>query len=40
MTPEDVQAHADNSVTRLIVPSASADAREQMPAFADRYKLG
>lgn len=43
MTPEDVQAHAGYGVTRLVVPPASADLREQreqMSAFADRHKLG
>jgi hypothetical protein len=43
MTSEDVQAHADNGVTRLVIPPASADVREQrdqISAFADRRNLG
>jgi len=42
MTPEDVQAHAGNGVTRLVIPPASADMheqREQISAFAGRHEL-
>jgi hypothetical protein len=43
MIREDVQAHAGNGVTRLVIPPASPDVREQreqISALADRYKLG
>jgi probable F420-dependent oxidoreductase len=43
MTPDDVQAHASNGVTRLIVGPASTDVREQreqIAAFAARHGLG
>lgn len=39
MTP-DVQAHADNGVTRLVFGPAATDVREQIPDFASRHKLG
>jgi probable F420-dependent oxidoreductase len=43
MTPEDVRAYAGHGVTRLVVPPASAGAREQreqISAFAERHRLG
>jgi probable F420-dependent oxidoreductase len=43
MTPDDVQDHASNGVTRLIVSASSADPaeqREQLSAFARTHKLG
>jgi probable F420-dependent oxidoreductase len=43
MTPEDVRAYADDGVTRLVIPPASADLRgqrEQISAFAGRHGLG
>jgi probable F420-dependent oxidoreductase len=43
MTPDDVQAHASNGVTRLIVGPASTglrEQREQITAFARRHGLG
>lgn len=43
MPPQDARAHAANGVTRLAVPPACADVREQreqISAFADRHQLG
>jgi probable F420-dependent oxidoreductase len=43
MTPEDVQGHAGDGVTRLVVAAAPADVREQreqISAFAGRHDLG
>jgi hypothetical protein len=43
MTPDEVQAHASNGVTRLIVGPASADLSEQrgqITAFARLHDLG
>jgi probable F420-dependent oxidoreductase len=42
ITAEEVEAHADQGVTRLVVSPASTDLnerREQMSEFADRHKL-
>ena len=42
MTAADVEAHADNGVTRRVAGPASPDPheqRDQLSAFADRLKL-
>ena len=40
MTPGDVQDYASLGVTRLVVPVAGPDMREQISAFAARHHLG